>query len=234
MSSATNLRTDEFGGTAAKRVEMVLLIMRAIRAATQPGFCIGIKLNSVDVSGADSLEDALEQIRLIVECGIDFIEISGGTYEDPQMMQEATAMATATTAIAAPAKSERTLARESFFLQFAETVRERFPKVLLMVTGGFRTRIGMQKALESGACDLVGIGRPSTVLPKLPKELILNEKVADEDADVRLKDVKLPWLVVLLGKKIIGAGEQSKYYAAQIRRFGKNQQPVDSRIRTKA
>ena len=226
MSPATNLRTDEFGGTAAKRVQIILLIMRAIRAVTKPGFCIGIKLNSVDVSSSDSLEDVLEQIRLIVDCGIDFIEISGGTYEDPQMVQEVTTPV--------PTKSERTQARESFFLQFAESVRERFPEVVLMVTGGFRTRTGMEKALASGACALVGIGRPATVLPKLPKEIMLNEKIEDKDADVRLKDVNLPWWVSLVGKRIVGAGEQSKYYAGQIVRMGKRQQPVDSRILTKA
>ena len=224
MSPASNLRHDEFGGTPAKRVEIVLRIMRAIRAATKPGFCIGIKLNSVDAASSNSLKDVLEQIRLIVECGIDFIEISGGTYEDPLMVQEA----------AAPTKSERTLARESFFLHFAESVREHFPKVVLMVTGGFRTRNGIEKALKSGACDLIGMGRPATVLPKLPKEIILNEEIENEDADVTLEKVGLPWWVSLISKKVIGAGEQSKYYASQIQRMGKQQQTIDTRVRIEA
>jgi 2,4-dienoyl-CoA reductase-like NADH-dependent reductase (Old Yellow Enzyme family) len=45
-------------------------------------FCIGIKLNSADHSRSD-FEDTMTQIRLISEANVDFLEISGGTYEDP-------------------------------------------------------------------------------------------------------------------------------------------------------
>jgi hypothetical protein len=34
-------------------------------------------------------------------------------------------------------KSERTLEREAYFLEFATEVRKRFPDLVLMVTGGF-------------------------------------------------------------------------------------------------
>ena len=49
----------------------------------------------------------------------------------------------------------------------------------LMVTGGFRTRAGMNAALEAGEADLIGLGRPLCVdvdapgvSPPLPLELI--------------------------------------------------------------
>ncbi|KAH8597181.1 NADH:flavin oxidoreductase/NADH oxidase-like protein [Bisporella sp. PMI_857] len=224
MSPKTNLRTDEFGGTAVKRVEIVLRIMKGIRGATKKGFCVGIKLNSVDVSGPDLLEDTLEQIGLIIENGIDFIEISGGTYEEPLMMQ------VKNTDIPASAKpSQRTIERESFFIQFAETVRQRFPSVILMVTGGFRTRVGMERALQSKACDLIGLGRPGAALPKLPKEIILNDSISDEAATVRLKKTQLPWWESLTGKKIAGAGAETIYYSGQIQRMGKGLPPIESR-----
>lgn len=47
-------------------------------------FCIGVKLNSADHSGAN-LEDTMTQIKLLVEAGIDFLEVSGGTYENPRV-----------------------------------------------------------------------------------------------------------------------------------------------------
>ncbi|KAG9241056.1 NADH:flavin oxidoreductase/NADH oxidase-like protein [Calycina marina] len=221
MAPSSNKRDDEFGGTAAKRVKLILLIMKAIRASTKPGFCVGIKLNSVDVSSGNSMEETLEQVRLIVEAGIDFIEISGGSYENPVMMQEH--------ALPEPTKSARSLARESFFLKFAQSVRARFPTVLLMVTGGFRTRAGMEAALNSGGCDLIGIGRPTTVIPYLPKDIILNEQIPDADADLRLKDLPSPWYMSLAGK-VIGAGAQSTYYAGQILRMGKGLKPIDTRL----
>jgi 2,4-dienoyl-CoA reductase-like NADH-dependent reductase (Old Yellow Enzyme family) len=53
-----------------------------------PTFCIGIKFNSADYNSA-SFEDTMIQIGLLAEAGIDFIEISGGTYEDPKVCKPA-------------------------------------------------------------------------------------------------------------------------------------------------
>jgi hypothetical protein len=44
-----------------------------------------MKFNSADARQADSVNETLEQIQLLVDAGIDFLEISGGTYEDPQV-----------------------------------------------------------------------------------------------------------------------------------------------------
>lgn len=65
-------------------MRIVLEIIREIRTRVPPSFCIGIKLNSVDHQESGDLKESLEQIKLIVNEGIDFIEISGGTYEDPK------------------------------------------------------------------------------------------------------------------------------------------------------
>ncbi len=129
---------------------------------------------------------------------------------------------------------QSTLQRESFFLSFAQTVRANFPNVVLIVSGGFRTRLGMISALESGGCDLIGLARPAAVLPRLPKEIILNENVKDEDAVVALKPVILPrhysYLNWLLPVKIMGGGYASVYYAKQIQRMGDGLKPVDTRF----
>jgi 2,4-dienoyl-CoA reductase-like NADH-dependent reductase (Old Yellow Enzyme family) len=230
LSPKTNLRTDDFGGSPAKRAEIVLRIIHQVRQATSKGFCIGIKLNSVDASSSDSMADTMEQIGLIVEAGIDFLEISGGTYEDPKMAQQKEPeIVTSTKEI-----KQTTLQRESFFLSFAQTIRANFPKVVLIVSGGFRTRLGMEAALQSGGCDLIGIARPATVLPKLPKEIILNEDIKDEDARVSLKPVRLPklygYLNWLLPVKSMGAGYTSVYYAGQIQRMGDGLKPLDTRL----
>ncbi|KAL2066334.1 hypothetical protein VTL71DRAFT_2405 [Oculimacula yallundae] len=228
MSSMTNFRTDEFGGTAAKRVEIVLRIIREVRKQTSPQFCIGIKLNSVDAASSESLEEVMEQIRLINEAGVDFAEISGGTYENPRMMQDP--HEAAKNAEKEPKTKQSTLLREAFFLQFAEEVRALFPKMVLMVTGGLRTRQGMEAALKSGGCDLIGLARPAAVLPKLPKEIILNESIPDEDASVVLAPIPVPGWVKYIPIKALGGGLQSKYYAEQIQRMAKGMVPIDTRI----
>ena len=225
MSPQTNLRTDEFGGNPTKRVEVVLRIIRRIRQATSKEFCIGIKLNSVDASSSESPADAIEQIKLIAECGVDFIEISGGTYENPRMVNPEWNAPKATHEKASTPKKS-TIQRESYFLEFAKEVREKFPSVILMVTGGFRTRRGMEDALQSGACDLIGIGRPAAVLPKLPKEIILDMKVPDPEATVALARVKNPLWMDYFPLKQVGAGYQTVYFAEQIHRMGEGLKPI--------
>ncbi len=71
-----------------------------------------------------------------------------------------------------------TLAREAYFLEFAEKVRE-LTDVPLMVTGGFRTeRGGMAQAIDSGATDLVGgLARPLVVEPDLPARIMAGDPV---------------------------------------------------------
>jgi hypothetical protein len=44
--------------------------------------------------------------------------------------------------------------------------------VPLMLTGGFRTRQGMTDAVDSGAVDVVGLTRPITCEPDLPRRLL--------------------------------------------------------------
>jgi hypothetical protein len=45
-------------------------------------------------------------------------------------------------------------------------------RVPLMLTGGLRTVAGMNAAIESGAVDVLGMGRPLTVEPDLPARLL--------------------------------------------------------------
>jgi len=193
LTAKTNLRTDDYGGTPAKRARIVIEVIRAVRKVVPASFCVGIKINSADVGGNESLEESLEQVGLIAAEQIDFLEISGGSYEKFRM-----AVGDATT------RSEK---REAFFLDYASAVRERYPDVILMVTGGFRSRKGMEAALQSGACDLIGIGRPAAVWPHLPNEVLLNEKVnEDAAATPQLTPIRLPWLLRMIPIKFIGAG----------------------------
>ena len=85
LSSKSNHRTDRYGGSPEGRAQIVLEIIRGIRKALPASFCVGIKLNSVDHQSHEALAECVKQLRLIVEAGVDFVEISGGTYEDPQV-----------------------------------------------------------------------------------------------------------------------------------------------------
>jgi hypothetical protein len=106
-------------------------------------------------------------------------------------------------------KSTKTSAREAFFLDFAKAVRSRFPNLKLMVTGGFRTRAGMEAAIAEGACDIIGLGRPSVIKPHWPKDVLLNDRVSDQDAQLLLEPVPLPWILQFIPIRVLGAGAET-------------------------
>jgi 2,4-dienoyl-CoA reductase-like NADH-dependent reductase (Old Yellow Enzyme family) len=139
----------------------VLAVYAEIRRQAGPHFPVGIKLNSADFQrGGFTEEESIETIRALADAGIDLIEISGSTYEAPAMSG----------AMQDPTKAS-TVAREAYFLEFAEKVRAAV-KVPLMVTGGFRTAAGMDAALRSGALHVVGLARLLAIDPDAPAALL--------------------------------------------------------------
>jgi 2,4-dienoyl-CoA reductase-like NADH-dependent reductase (Old Yellow Enzyme family) len=86
LSPKSNARTDAYGGTPEKRAKIVLDIINETRKLVPKTFCIGIKLNSADVQHASSMDETLHQIKLIADAGVDFMEISGGSYENPVVL----------------------------------------------------------------------------------------------------------------------------------------------------
>lgn len=85
LSAKSNQRTDAYGGTAKKRARIVVDVIEAIRKVVPAKFCIGIKLNSVDHQSEQELGECIEQLDDITSAGVDFVEVSGGTYEDAQV-----------------------------------------------------------------------------------------------------------------------------------------------------
>lgn len=83
LSEKSNTRQDAYGGSPENRAKIVVDIINAVRAAVPKGFSVGIKLNSVDHQSKKELDDCLKQLRLITDAGVDFLEVSGGTYENP-------------------------------------------------------------------------------------------------------------------------------------------------------
>lgn len=164
LSPHHNQRGDQWGGSIENRMRFVIEIYRAIRAATSSDFNIGIKMNSADFQrGGFDEEDAVTVATALAEIGIDLIEVSGGTYEAPAMAKGHS--------IKKDTIKESTRQREAYFLEFAEKLRANV-NVPIMVTGGFRSCEGMAAAIDSGACDLIGLGRPLCVEPELANHIL--------------------------------------------------------------
>ncbi|EWY83200.1 hypothetical protein FOYG_13045 [Fusarium oxysporum NRRL 32931] len=206
MSSNSNQRDDEFGGSTEKRVELILRIIRSILKEVPKSFCVGVKINSADFKDEEGMAEMLRQIELIQQEEIDYINLSGGSFEDPQMMS--------TNSSVQPNSAEsRSSIREGFFLRTSEEIRRRFPDLTLLVTGGFRSRNGIAGALDKNACDLIGLGRPAVKYPQLPSQIMFNKDVRDDEARFDVESAPGGgWLASKV--RSVGAGAETQYWVA--------------------
>ena len=170
LSPRANRRDDGYGGSLENRARFLLEVIAAVRAAVRPGFAVMLKLNSADFQrGGFDDSDALTVMGLLEGRGVDLLEISGGSYESPAMV----------------GLKASTLAREAYFLEFAERARAA-TKIPLMLTGGFRTPAAMESAVASGAVDVVGLARPMAMDPELPRRVLSGDPAPARGARDRI------------------------------------------------
>lgn len=185
LASSSNKRTDEYGGNLHNRARFVYEIVEAIRARVkEPKFSIGIKINSAEFQkGGFQPEECRDVCAHLEELGIDFVELSGGTYEDlgMQVRRESSAkregqpISFVSNMVRLLMLAREFLHLSAFFLNFADVIRPALKKAKLYVSGGFRTASGMVRAIESGSTDGIGLGRPVCEEPDLPAKLISGE-----------------------------------------------------------
>jgi len=165
LSPRTNLRTDNYGGPLENRARALLQVVAAIRQEVGPNFPIAVKLNSADFQkGGFEFTDSIQVAKWLEEASVDVIEISGGTYEQPQLLG-----VEGVEEVAEQEVKASTVAREAYFVDFALAMQEEV-SIPLMVTGGFRRKQAMEEALANGA-DIIGIGRPMCVMTDAPNQL---------------------------------------------------------------
>ena len=201
LSPISNIRTDQFGGSLSNRARFVLEIYREIRFQVGSGYPIGIKINSADFQNGGFTElESLEVIRLLENEGIDLIEISGGTYEKPAMIQGD--------------RKKSTIAREAYFLDYIEKARKLI-KTPLLLTGGIRSVSVMEKALKDGNLDFIGLARPFCLYPNLANQVF--------DGSVKRFETPIPNIGIKFLDKL--GGVELPWYELQIQRIGKGKSP---------
>ena len=224
LSPDINKRDDEWGGSLENRSRILLRVINGCRKALGDNYPISVKLNSADFQkGGFSAEDSSKVASMLSEAKIDLLEISGGTYEQPRLLGLDTVSINPKRS---EIRKESTIAREAYFLAYTEEIKKVID-IPLMVTGGFRSRLAMETAINQGACEIVGIGRPLCSDPLSVKKLL------DRSIDVlptfeKTLSIGPGWLSQRSPFRLIQAlnafGIQSWFYS-QIRRISEGLSP---------
>lgn len=150
LSTETNKRKDEWGGSLENRLRILFALIKEIRLAVPIGFVIGIRLSPEDrgnFKGID-FDECLNIAEELAQPDVDYIHIS------------------AWEALKKPDKYQN---KEKTIIEY---FREVIPSnVMLMISGEIWTKKQADKALALGA-DCISIGRAAIANPDWPKLII--------------------------------------------------------------
>ncbi|KAJ3283568.1 hypothetical protein HK104_010329, partial [Borealophlyctis nickersoniae] len=203
LNPNSNTRDDKYGACAENRRRLLIQVVRAVRQRVGPDFIVGVKLNSADFQkGGLTEEESLEVLKALEKEAVDFVELSGGNYENPSFLTKT------------PTTRATTVVREAFFLEFAARARTH-TTLPLIVTGGFRSRTAMAAAITSNGCDFIGLGRPLIMEPDLPRRIL---------TDPAVKGAKVysygPQVVVKNLPTFVAGGLESTWHGIQMSNVG--------------
>ncbi len=217
LSPLTNHREDEWGGTLENRARALIAIVTKAREVLGADFPISVKLNSADFQkGGFDFDDSLTVAKWLANAGVDLLEISGGTYEQPRLLN-----LDGVEPIEEQSLARSTLAREAYFVDFAKAMREEL-SMPIMVTGGLRRREVMNHVLETGGADMIGLGRPLCVDADGPNRLLNGEdELARYEDNLSLLPGWLMWLTKFNAVRTINSFATQFWFYEQIANIGR-------------
>ena len=217
LSPLTNQREDEWGGTLENRARALIAIVTKTREVLGADFPISVKLNSADFQkGGFDFDDSLTVAKWLADAGVDLLEISGGTYEQPRLLN-----LDGVEPIEEQSLARSTLAREAYFVDFAKAMREEL-SIPIMVTGGLRRREVMNHVLETGGADMIGLGRPLCVDADGPNRLLNGEdELARYEDNLYLLPGWLMWLTRFNAVRTINSFATQFWFYEQIANIGR-------------
>ena len=138
-SPATNTRTDEYGGTLENRVRLSRRIVKEVKQDLGKDYPVLYRIGVQDFGDYPdrlTLQEGVKASRMIVEAGVDIIDVSGGI----------------------GGGRPEGLEGPGFFVPQAEAVKE-VVDVPVIGVGGIKTAEEADTIIASGRVDLVAIGR---------------------------------------------------------------------------
>lgn len=148
ISPRINHRSDSYGGSVINRSRILTEILSGIKSHV-PDLHVSVKINSSDFTpgGLDESE-SLEICKLLVNSGIDSIEVSGNGTSVPGVKAHV---------------------NEAYFLDFATELAAKISVPVILV-GGLRSLDTMQDILDTTKIELLSLSRPLLCEPDLPEK----------------------------------------------------------------
>ena len=143
LSGATNQRTDAYGGSLENRARILIEIIDAVRRAIGPGLALGVRLCGDElIEGGTTIDEAVDAARMVERTGqVDYINTSIGVATASLFMIEAS------------------MHIPPGYGMFIPSAIRKAVDLPVVGVGRFKDPIQVERALQEGHCDLVGVVR---------------------------------------------------------------------------
>ncbi len=179
--SATNARTDDYGGSRENRVRIAIEVVEAVRREVGKDFCVGCRLlGSEDVPGGSDLADSAWFSVALAGAGLDFISVSrGGRFEDAKRPAVGSAAYPYTGPSGLACMPTRAYPNGNN-LHLPSGIRTALHEAGLHTpvvgAGKINTFTVAESAIRQGHVDLVGMARGLLADPDWPKRVIQGQE----------------------------------------------------------
>jgi len=154
LSSRTNHRKDEYGGSLENRMRFPLRVVESVMEAVGNDFPIGYRFLA-DEWLPDGIhpEETITYAKELEKRGIAYLSVMAGTY-DSFFVREYK-------------EAER---QEAYMAHFAGTIKQSVPDTPVIAAGRIQTPITAVKIVEQGTADLIGLARVLFADPLWPQK----------------------------------------------------------------
>jgi 2,4-dienoyl-CoA reductase-like NADH-dependent reductase (Old Yellow Enzyme family)/thioredoxin reductase len=152
ISKFSNIREDAYGGDTTRRARFAVDTVREVRRRVGENFPISFKISAQEfVPGGLDVDESIEILKLLVEAGIDIVQVSAGNDATPEWICQPMFM------------------KKACLADSAARIRKAL-RIPVMSVGRINDPLVADDIIREGKADLVCMGRGLLADPEMPKK----------------------------------------------------------------
>ena len=152
LSGWSNIREDKYGGDVNGRTQFAREIVQEIRKRVGEDFPISFKISAQEfVPGGLTVDESIRILKILIEAGIDAIQVSAGNDATPEWISQPMFM------------------KKACLADSARQIKEAL-NIAVMAVGRINDPLVADEIIKNGKADLVCVGRGLLADPEFPKK----------------------------------------------------------------
>ena len=152
LSGFSNIRDDEYGGSVENRTRFAKEVVEEIRGRIGDEFPLSFKISAQEfVPNGLTTEESIEIIKILIDAGIDLVQVSAGCDATPEWICQPMYM------------------KEACLVDSAARIKNAV-NIPVMAVGRINDPVLAEEIISKGFADFVCMGRAILADPELPKK----------------------------------------------------------------